>query len=103
MTHTGHMTRYFTPRPPAVAAEQWTGDNFPAIAAFATDHCGATAVDNGNGTINVSGLTGAGSDLPVGTWLVSTHVSAVTEDVFASIYAELAGEAPRAFVLESGS
>lgn len=81
--------RYLTPRPQIVQALEWTGSNFAEVVAFG-NYWGFPAVDNGDGTITTAGgACCSGTNLPVGTWLVSNRAQTPTAAEIAEQYQDL--------------
>ena len=85
--------RYFTGRPSVIAAIQWSGNNFTAVQEFCAEFA-MTAVDHGDGTIGVSGITGAGDAISVGSWISNSLAQAATDTDLRTGHQELPGAGP---------
>ncbi|ANN16230.1 hypothetical protein SD37_11640 [Amycolatopsis orientalis] len=90
--------RYFTERPPIIQGLEWTGSNFPEVAAFAS-YWGFTAVDNGDGTITTSGPICNGTNLAAGAWLIPNRANAQTAADVQNQFQELPTDGPFEYTL----
>lgn len=83
--------QYFTNRPGKIAAIEWTGGNFSAVQEFCS-HWGMEPVNNGDGTISVSGGTGAGDHIPAGYWISNGLAMATSTEQLNQGYVRLPGD-----------
>ncbi|MER6665342.1 hypothetical protein ABT256_12395 [Amycolatopsis japonica] len=83
--------QYFTLRPGKIAAIEWTGANFSAVQEFCANW-GMEVVNNGDGTVSVSGGTGVGDHIPAGYWISNGLAMATSAAQLNQGYVRLPGD-----------